>query len=297
LYGQVTGPDGLWLQYNASVPTAVLTVTLNNVTTNANNYQGPTEIDAPHILAMGATNQLPSGATAGDLTVYGTLRLNGYSQTINGLFGTNTVDGGSGTPTLTVGGNNETSEFDGVIVNSSGSLSLNKIGTGSLYLTATNTYTGNTTVNAGTLEIEQPYLATNSTVTVAGGATLQMDFSVTNTVAGLVLNGVTYTNGVYNTTTSPSYLAGSGSLLVVPLVTLPNTPTNLTFSVSGSTLTLSWPASYLGWILQVQTNALNAGLQTSSNAWSDVAGSAGIYSTNLPINPAIPTAFYRLRHP
>jgi len=301
LYGQVTGPDGLWLQHNNSSPAAVLTVTLNNVTTNANNYQGDTEVAAPHILVLGNGNQIPRGANAGNLLLDGTFNLNGYSQTVNGLATVSTptgiVDGGSGMPTLTVGDNDAYSEFDGVIKNSSGSLSLTKIGAGNLNLTGTNTYTGNTTVNAGTLEIAQPYLSTNSTVTVAGGATLQLDFSVTNTVAGLNLNGVSYTNGVFNNTTSPSYLAGSGSLLVVPVVTLPNTPTNLTFSVTGSTLTLSWPASYLGWILQVQTNALNTGLQTSSNAWSDVAGSAGVITTNLPINPAIPTAFYRLRHP
>ena len=43
--------------------------------------------------------------------------------------------------------------------------------------------------------------------------------------------------------------------------TLPATGTNITFLVSGSQLTLSWPASYLGWLLQsnsvglIQTNA------------------------------------------
>jgi len=132
---------------------------------------------------------------------------------------------------------------------------------------------------------------------VAGGATLQLDFAVTNPVAALVLGGVSQTNGVYNNTTSPSYITGSGSLQVVPVVTLPNAPTNITFSISGSTLTISWPSNYLGWILQEQTNTLSAGLQTSTNAWFDVSGTASVTSTNLPINPAIPTAFYRLRHP
>jgi autotransporter-associated beta strand protein len=301
LYGQVTGPDGLWLQYNASVPTAVLTVTLNNVTTNANNYQGDTTVDSPHVLALGYANQIPAGTNAGNLLLDGTFILNGYNQTINGLathnHATGVVDGGRGTPTLTIGDNDAYSEFDGAIMNSSGSLSLTKIGAGNLNLTATNTYTGNTTVNAGTLEIAQPYLATNSTVMVAGGATLQLDFAVTNPVAALVLGGVSQTNGVYNNTTSPSYITGSGSLQVVPVVTLPNAPTNITFSISGSTLTISWPSNYLGWILQEQTNTLSAGLQTSTNAWFDVSGTASVTSTNLPINPAIPTAFYRLRHP
>jgi hypothetical protein len=75
---------------------------------------------------------------------------------------------------------------------------------------------------------------------------------------------------------------------------IPTTPTNITYSVSGSTLSLSWPASYLGWILQSQTNALNVGINAT---WTDVAGSAAVTSTNMPINPANPTVFFRLRHP
>lgn len=50
----------------------------------------------------------------------------------------------------------------------------------------------------------------------------------------------------------------------------------------------------LGWILQAQTNSRAIGLATN---WFDVPGSASLNSTNLPINPADPTVFYRLRHP
>jgi autotransporter-associated beta strand protein len=301
LYGQITGPLGLTLELNGASPAAILTVTLSNVTANANNYQGDTTVNAPHILALGAANQIPNGASAGNLLLDGTFMLNGYSQTINGLAGvsktTGIVDGGSGTPTLTVGDNDAYSEFDGVITNSSGSLSLTKIGAGTLTLTATNAYSGNTTVDDGTLELGQPYLATNSTVIVASGATLQLDFSVTNTVSDLVLGGVSYTNGVFNNTTSPSYITGSGSLQVVPVATLPNTPTNISYSVIGSTLTISWPSSYVGWILQEQTNALNVGLQASSNAWFNVSGSASVSTMSLPISSSTPAAFYRLSHP
>jgi autotransporter-associated beta strand protein len=300
LTGQVTGPYGLWLQYNGSAPAAILTVTLSNLTANANNYQGDTEVDAPHVLVLGAANQIPSGVNAGNLNLNGTFDLNGYNQTINGLEDSSTngiVDGVSGTPTLTVGDNDANTEFDGVIQNSGGSLSLTKIGAGGLYLTANNTYSGNTTVNDGTLEIEQPYLATNSTVTVATGATLQLDFAVTNTVASLKLGGVSYTQGVFNNGTSPSFIAGPGSLLVGSASTLPNTPTNITYTISGKNLTISWPSSYLGWILQEQTNALNVGIQTRSNAWFNVPGTASVTSTNLTISPSLPVVFYRLSHP
>src|SRR5262249_31086676 len=52
---------------------------------------------------------------------------------------------------------------------------LTKNGAGTLTLTGANTYTGNTTVNAGTLELAQATLATNSTVTISNGAMLQSD--------------------------------------------------------------------------------------------------------------------------
>jgi hypothetical protein len=68
-------------------------------------------------------------------------------------------------------------------------------------------------------------------------------------------------------------------------------PTNITVSVSGGTLSLSWPSDHLGWILQQQTNKL-----TDPN-WVDVPGSAGITSTNVTINPSVPSTFYRLRMP
>ena len=79
------------------------------------------------------------------INAQGTLNLAGFNETINGLNGAGTVDGGSGTPTFTVGDNNATSNFTGTIKNTAGSLALVKIGTGTLTLGGTNTYSGNTT--------------------------------------------------------------------------------------------------------------------------------------------------------
>jgi autotransporter-associated beta strand protein len=167
---------------------------------------------------------------------------------------------------------------------------LTKLGAGTLTLTGTNTYTGNTTVSAGTLDLTQPTLAVASTVTVANGALLQLDFAVTNQVKALVLNGVSQPAGLYSASTS-SFISGTGSLLVQPIA---SNPTNVTYSLSGSTLHLSWPADHLGWILQQQTNSTSIGL---SNNWVDVAGSSSVTSATITVNPAVGTAFYRLRHP
>jgi autotransporter-associated beta strand protein len=106
---------------------------------------------------------------------------------------------------------------------------------------------------------------------VTGGSTLA--------VSG---GGVTWSNN----------LANDGSIIV--LSTVAAYSTNISYTVSGSTLTVSWPATHLGWILQSQTNSLSSGLSTN---WVDVAGSSAVTSTNLTITKTVPVAFYRLRHP
>ena len=92
-----------------------------------------------------------------------------------------------------------------------------------------------------------------------------------------------------------SALATSGTLKVVR--GMATNPTNITFSVSGTTLTLSWPADHLGWALEVQTNNLSAGISLNTNDWMRVTGSTGINQTNLTLDPTKPTEFYRLVNP
>ncbi|OQB80125.1 MAG: tRNA nuclease WapA precursor [Planctomycetes bacterium ADurb.Bin126] len=120
----------------------------------ANTYAGNTTISAG-TLKLGASGVIPDGSGCGDVTVNGTLDLNGYSETINGLSGSGTVDNlsGSGDYGLYVGENNATSQFDGVIQNTSGTLALVKTGTGTLTLAGANTYSGDTTIGAGTLKL------------------------------------------------------------------------------------------------------------------------------------------------
>src|SRR6266705_392118 len=80
--------------------------------------------------------------------------------------------------------------------------------------------------------------------------------------------------------------------MYAPVVSL--TPTNIAMIVSNNTIALSWPADHLGWRLQVQTNALDAGFGTN---WMTLLGSDTITSTNITINPAGGAVFYRLVSP
>ena len=86
-------------------------------------------------------------------------------------------------------------------------------------------------------------------------------------------------------------------MFVTPGNIVSTSPTTLTATVSGGTLTLSWPAGHTGWPLQSQTNALRIGLVPASNAWFNWPGSATTNAVSIPIDPANPTVFFRLVYP
>src|SRR5205085_11135673 len=118
----------------------------------------------------GAANAMPSGTGKGNVSLTGTLDLNGIAQTLNGLSGAGVIDNTSATAvTLQLGGNDQTSSFAGAIGNTSGAVAVTKIGTGTLTLSGTNNYCGATTVNGGTLNVTGSLGAT--AVTVNNGRT------------------------------------------------------------------------------------------------------------------------------
>jgi autotransporter-associated beta strand protein len=225
--------------------------------------------------ASGCIIRNSAGATTSTLTV-----TNGVS-----LVGTNCVFDVTNNASLVVAG----------VVSGTGSLL--KTGAGLLNLSSNNTYTGNTTVDSGTLTLNSPFLAANSTVTVNTNGVLNLGGGATNTVEALVLGGASKPAGLYDSINGSPYLTGSGKLLVVP----PTPPVNplpgtIQFNLSGSTLTLAWPTN-AGWILQSQTNSLSVGLVASSNAWFNVPGSDLVTTTNMTVNPTNGTVFYRMIHP
>jgi fibronectin-binding autotransporter adhesin len=183
LTGKLTGSNGLTVEDSAF---GTLTITLNNSAAN-NDYQGDTRLmTADSNLTLGATNQIPNGTGKGNLIVTGgNFKMGGFSETINGLSGSGTVDGTSGTPTLTVGDNDATSTFSGVIKNTAGTLALTKTGSGTLTLSGNNSYGGATTVSGGTLKAGSATgLSANSALSVGTGATLDLG-GFNNTIKSL----------------------------------------------------------------------------------------------------------------
>jgi autotransporter-associated beta strand protein len=71
-----------------------------------------------------------------------------------------------------------------------------------------------------------------------------------------------------------------------------NNPTNITVSINGSALTLSWPADHQGWF--AQSNSLGI---TTPNSWFDILGSQNGTTLNLTVTPSQRQVFFRLRSP
>lgn len=134
---------------------------------------------------------------------------------------------------------------------------------------------------------------TNAGTTLQAGDTFQL-FNATNYAGSFAtLNlpalgaGLSWSNS----------LAVNGSIAVVTGSPVNTTPTNIVTSVSGGTLTLSWPADHTGWRLLVQTNHLSAGISVNPGDWGTVSGSAATNEVQLTIDPTKPTEFYQLVYP
>lgn len=95
--------------------------------------------------------------------------------------------------------------------------SLAKKGSGSWTLRAANTYTGDTSVLSGTLGLGDGNANTNladlSSVTVAGGAMLDLNYSGTDTVNALSFAGIARPPGIYSAANS-GFITGPGTLTV-----------------------------------------------------------------------------------
>jgi hypothetical protein len=90
-------------------------------------------------------------------------------------------------------------------------------------------------------------------------------------------------------------LSVDGTIAVYASVS--TTPFNISSSVSGTNLTLQWPADHIGWRLLVQTNNLLQGLSTNLADWATYPNSANVDQVVIPLDPEKPSEFYRMVYP
>ncbi|MCX6792637.1 MAG: autotransporter-associated beta strand repeat-containing protein [Candidatus Falkowbacteria bacterium] len=221
------------------------TVTLGGVgnltLSAAGAYTGTTTINNA-TLTYGASNVISSGAVT---VVNGIYDLNGNSDTIGALnLNAGTVRSGSGTLTLggtvtTTANNNVSSTISGnlglgaarsfnigdsvvdndVVVSAviSGAFAITKdTGAGVLVFSGNNTYTGTTTINAGTLRLGANGDATNTPLGTTAGGTLVVGASsaldlngyTLGTTEGLSLNGALAAGAVQNLSSVNSTYSG-----------------------------------------------------------------------------------------
>ena len=180
--------------------------TSRQILTGTNSYTGFTTIN-------GGVLQIGNGVAANSQVGPSLVFLNAGNLDINlannGTFN-NTVFTLAGTSVRAIGAN---TNIIGGTINGTGGLDQN--GTGLTILTNTNTYTGPTNVNAGTLQVGNGVggsIAAASAVTVAGGATLAINLVTGGTFGSNVANTGTI-NAIFNgngTNTVSGIISGAG---------------------------------------------------------------------------------------
>ena len=220
-------------------------------------------------LVAGAGGSLnASGRSDSTLTLGGGQTLRGLGTTIGTLVVPANATISPGSPT-------------GLITNL-GNVTL--AGTSAMTITKTNINLGSSQLGAsGTLT-----LGGTLNVTYAGSGLTNGDRFVLFSAPTIISNftnvslpsGYTWSNSV----------ATDGAITVLAVGSEPTNAPILSSSLSGSTLTLTWPLAYTSYVLQAQTNNLNIGLSTN---WVTVITSSN--TLIIPVNSANSSVFYRLK--
>ena len=183
--------------------------------TGSTSFTGFTRI-VDGTLGLGATNALAGSTLDMNAADVGALVFTGTVTTYNvgALTGSRGIDVGA--TTIAVGGNGQSTTYDGVITGAGG---LTKSGTGTMLVTATQTYAGTTSIGGGTLRISSNnQFVTSSTLAFTGSNTTFDIGSSTQTFGALTSANNAITDGMAVTGSGAAALAilGPGNVEVGP---------------------------------------------------------------------------------
>ncbi len=183
LSGVISGTGGIALKENSTIEIAA-----------AMTYTGGTAIEDGTLQLLTGGNL--SDDTAVTVSTGGTFDLNDQNVTVRSVSETGTGNGGTidlGSGTLTIDGNYTGDRFQNTIV---GTGNLIKNGNGNWVLYGNNTFSGTTTINAGTLRINASngLGTTTGLVTVNSGAALEFNAEADYPAQNIVLSGTGIAN-------------------------------------------------------------------------------------------------------
>jgi autotransporter-associated beta strand protein len=237
------------------------------VLSGINTYTGTTTISAGVLALAGGSAIHDLGAVVLADIAGATLRLDAH-ETIGSLAGGGTIGGNVNLQsfTLTTGGNNTNTSYAGII---SGTGELIKEGTGALTLSGANTYTGGTTLSAGTLNINNASALGGAAgvFTIAGG-------TINNTSGGAITlsnNNAQAWDGDFTFTGNNALNLGTGAVTLGADRQVTISASELTVGgiiggahsltkAGGGALTLSGANTYTG------ATAVNAGVLNIQNS-------------------------------
>jgi fibronectin-binding autotransporter adhesin len=229
--GQIAGPTAV---------TKIGAGTLTLGTVNA--YLGGTVISNGTI-KLGVDQALPSaGSSTLTMVSPASIDMNGLTNKINGLTGNGSIDNlaPATASTLTLGNNNANGNFSGTINSSAGSVALIKIGTGTLTLSGSNSYSGGTTLSAGTLLVSNPRSLGTNGLTIDGGT---LNLATNLFISSLAGAGGTIAN---NANTATNIITLTGSDATICAANIINGTGGVGLSLPAGTLTLSGNSTYTG---------------------------------------------------
>ncbi len=243
----LSGSAGLTKTANSDYPSNS-TLNLSGV----NTYVGGTTIQVG-TLELAGNNRLP---TAGDITITGgVLDLLGNSQTTSGAV---SIQGGEvDNGTIVKSGLAYDGQGGTVSTILDGVAGLNKTSGNTLTLIAANTYTGGTTISAGTLQLNggNNRLATNGAITITGGVLDFGLYSQTTSAAVSFQGGIVQNGTIIKSGAAYDAQAGLASASLQGSAGLTKTTTGI--------MTLTGPVSYTGLTnIQAGTLQINNGLST-----------------------------------